>query len=359
MFSPGLIASCAALTFLSSVARAELTIGDPAPPLKVQAYVRGNPVDLSRGTHVVEFWGTWCTTCVSSMPHLTELAKKYRGKVDVTGVSVWEKGDNPLAGVRKYVADSAQVMQYNVAYDGPSNTMANRWLAAAKMFGVPTAYLVKDGKILWIGHPLGGLDKAVEQALAGTLDVAASRAAFERVANAEADLLNAEREWQKDSKPIALAMKRNDKAGALKAMDDLMARKPALRPRIMDLEFTLLMKTRDPKAIDIARELAEGAYNDDPGGLNFLALSLLDQTARLAGPELRLALDYSRRAAALSNMADPVYLDTYAAALYASGQKAKAIQIESQAVELGKSSGLDPILCKNFSLRLKKFKSGK
>jgi thiol-disulfide isomerase/thioredoxin len=52
-------------------------VGDPAPPLKVEKFLKGDPVKAFKPGHVyvVEFWATWCRPCVASMPHLTELQK--------------------------------------------------------------------------------------------------------------------------------------------------------------------------------------------------------------------------------------------------------------------------------------------
>ena len=141
------------LLSLSAGAFASIGVGDKAPPLKVATYVEGGPVSLAKGTHVVEFWATWCGPCKMSIPHLTHLAKEFKGKVDFTGVSVWENGDNQLGQVKSFVKSMGPQMAYNVAFDGSSKFMATNWMLAANQNGIPTAFVVRDGVILWIGHP--------------------------------------------------------------------------------------------------------------------------------------------------------------------------------------------------------------
>src|SRR5689334_13332915 len=102
-FSPVLpaLAALAVPTFLASAASAQdLKVGDAAPPIKIAKWVKGKPDNMSKdgntytikpgSIHVVEFWATWCGPCKVSIPHLTELAKKYKGKVTFTGVSINE-----------------------------------------------------------------------------------------------------------------------------------------------------------------------------------------------------------------------------------------------------------------------------
>ena len=141
-----------------------LSVGSPAPQLQVAKWIKGSPVaklEASR-LYVVEFWATWCPPCRRSIPHLTELAKKYEGKVQIIGVSVSERESNPearLAKVSEFVKTMGDKMSYLVAADTAQGFMSKNWMEAAGQNGIPASFIVKEGKIAWIGHPMAGLDE--------------------------------------------------------------------------------------------------------------------------------------------------------------------------------------------------------
>src|SRR5262245_48165741 len=72
-----------------------LTIGDKAPALAIEKWVKGTPVESFQNgkVYVVEFWATWCSPCVAGMPHLTELQKKFKAK-GVTVIGCTSKDPN-------------------------------------------------------------------------------------------------------------------------------------------------------------------------------------------------------------------------------------------------------------------------
>ena len=77
------LAALALAFFLStSVLEGALKHGDAAPPIEITKWLRGEAVDLQKAREkkvvVVEFWATWCPPCRTSIPHLTELQKKYK-----------------------------------------------------------------------------------------------------------------------------------------------------------------------------------------------------------------------------------------------------------------------------------------
>jgi len=158
-----------------------LDVGDPAPVLKPAKWIKDTPIPTFEKGHVyvVEFWATWCGPCKANIPHLTELAKTFKGRAEVIGVDIWESPDasiNSMPKVEKFVKSQGDHMNYHVAADGNDNRVADAWMKAAGEGGIPASFIVgKDGKIAWIGNPALGIEPVLEQVLADKFDVAAAR----------------------------------------------------------------------------------------------------------------------------------------------------------------------------------------
>jgi len=110
---------------------------------------------------VFEFWATWCPPCRTSIPHLTQLAKKFEGKVIVVGISSEDE-----TTVRTFVNSLGSKMDYVVAIDSEMTARKN-YLEPFRIRGIPHAFIIgKDGTIVWHGHPMENemyleLEKAV------------------------------------------------------------------------------------------------------------------------------------------------------------------------------------------------------
>lgn len=334
-----------------------LGIGDKAPPLKVETVVKGKAVNLDKGLHVVEFWATWCGPCKVSIPHLTEMAKKYKGKVDFTGVSVWENGDDQLGQVKKFVAAMGPKMDYNVAFDGAAKAMDTGYMKASGSNGIPTAFLVKDGQVIWIGHPMDGLDKTIDQVIAGKYDVQAAKVEFDKKAAAQAEAEKKQAEMQKLLTPVMDALKEGSFDDALDEIDKLEASHPDLKPQLRSMRFGILLQTGNPKMLDFAKNLVESDLKDNADALNSFAWALIDPESKIAKRNYEAALIIAERAAKASDMKDGMILDTYALALFKNGKTKEAIENQTKAIELSKSDKrVDEKTMKEMQGRLEEFK---
>ena len=108
-----------------------LDLGDPVPPLRVRAWLKGTPVQhFEKGSvYVLEFWATWCVPCKAAMPHLSTLAREYKDKVTFIGIDIKEMKPTSLEKVKAFVDSMGQRMDYFVAAED-SNFM---WLTGWKL----------------------------------------------------------------------------------------------------------------------------------------------------------------------------------------------------------------------------------
>lgn len=144
-------------------------LGEAAAPLQIASWVKGGPVSLAaekdKRIVVVEFWATWCGPCRVSIPHLTQMQKKFKDVVFV-GVS-----DEETPTVKKFVHQMGDKMDYAVAIDDGGKTTAG-YMGAFGISGIPHAFVVdKQGRIVWVGHPMDQLEETLAELVAGKFDL--------------------------------------------------------------------------------------------------------------------------------------------------------------------------------------------
>lgn len=156
-----------------------LKIGDPAPPLTVNAWLRGEPVtQFEKGeVYVLDFWATWCGGCINSFPHISAIAKKYEGRVHFFSVDSYEDVDgkksvDPVTKVDEFLkTPQGQRLTLDVGVDGTDNQMFNSWIKPLRRAGFPTTFVIdQEGRLAWVDVNLDHLDWVLGQVLAGTWD---------------------------------------------------------------------------------------------------------------------------------------------------------------------------------------------
>lgn len=276
-----------ALSITGSTAFA-LELGQPAPDLAITKIVKGEDVAASLKDSgkitIVEFWATWCGPCRQSIPHLTDLQKKYKDKnVRVIGLS-----DETEDVVKPFVDTQAEKMDYIVALDGDKKTWA-AYMEPLGLTGIPHAFLVDaKGTLVWHGHPMDGLDTVLDQVLAGTFNP--------QEAGLQAELGELTMLWAQEY--IVLAKYGRDKEGA----------------------------------DQVGKKLLESGYKDGEF-FSQVAWTLLTDDS-LNYKNLPFALEVAQHANTLAEGESANVLDTLAYAFFKSGDVTKALETQKRAVEI-------------------------
>lgn len=243
--------------------------GSAVPSLSVKTWYKGNAVtEFEKDkTYVVEFWATWCGPCIQSIPHITELAKK-NSDVTFIGVSIWE--DDKDSNVKNFIDKMGEKMDYNVGYSGNKTGMSQTWMEAAGQNGIPTAFIIKNNEIQWIGHPMS-MEKPLEEVKAGTFKLAEFKKSFDK----EAAVARAQMAIRKEQGSITTLIKAGKYADAKKKMAEFETKNPTLK--LTDARFLLLSKTDSQ---GWTKQIKEIAKKSDPDSTQTLFSFAMDQTEK-------------------------------------------------------------------------------
>ncbi|MCA1363387.1 TlpA family protein disulfide reductase [Bradyrhizobium sp. IC3069] len=314
-----------------------LGLDSPAPPIKVENWLRGQPLTSFQpgNVYIVEFWATWCAPCVAALSDLVQLQEKYRDSgVEVVAIAAGERAQTAEEARSKldaWLIEKLPNLNYRVGLDY-TREMDKLWMDSSFSVGIPTSFVVdRDGHIAFVGSPTQ-LDDVLPKILTGSWRISdeAKAADAERIAEGERTM------------PIFAkltpAMKAQDWAKALSVVEEAVAVLPDdVNFRVLQADL-LLNKMRDLQAgLPVMRQLVRDAINKksamwmaaalrqlfDPANDN----SHLPQAERFAmGDELSehiLAVNPPQRDEAPKFMSYPAVAQYY----YERGDKDRAIEL--------------------------------
>ena len=324
-----------------------VAIGDIPPPLAPMAWIKGEPVRGFERDHVyvVAFFATWCGASRQSMPLLSDVARRYGDKVTVIGINVRqaERGEATVTAVTRFVQGQGRDMDYSVAMDDPVRTpLFTSWMRAAGMYAIPTAFVIgRDGRLAYVGIPIDpeasfGFERAVEQAVAGTSDLAAARQ-LQHELNEQMTLYLADRERMK---PLDDAMERKDYRAVLTEADKLVARDPTLEARVFADRFSAMLHLDEAAALVFARNARAAADRPEVSlGMASTVASVIAYRPGLSRDAYVLAASYLETVVAEHASGDfNAIFDLLALAKLQDqlGRKPQAIEAQQRAVDIAR-----------------------
>lgn len=319
----------------SAPARARtLSVGDAAPALTVEAWLKGGPIDsFALGqVYLVDVWATWCGPCLRAAPQLGVLQEKYKDQgFVVIGLTATDKRGNTRRAAEKLLSDKPDLMSYAVAWDR-ERTTTNALMAASGRTSIPTVFLIdRAGKIAFIGHP-EEVEPVLEQVLAGKHDLAALAAAYKLRAEVESREATLQQAY-------GVAFKKKDWAGVLDVADKLLAIDAEKYGVMAAMKFRVLVREIGDcdKAYAFARTYFEGPGKKDWMAMSAVAFEIVDPGSKIARRDLDYALALCLGANEMSGGQEAPVLDAIARVYYMKGDLRQAVAFCEKAAAIDKN----------------------
>lgn len=132
-------------------------IGKVVAPLAVDRWLQGQASFEGAPPTLVVFVEAWCPHCQEEQPKLQELSVRWAGRLQVVAITQLTRTATE-ASTREWMAKDHVTYAYGVEDGSLSREFG--------VSGIPAAAIVKDGKVIWRGHPARLEDPVIDKILA-------------------------------------------------------------------------------------------------------------------------------------------------------------------------------------------------
>lgn len=131
-----------------------------------EVWLQGTPVKEweKDKVYIFEFWATWCGPCLAAMPHMEQLHQAFKDnpRMQIIGVNVMDR--KSPESLKEFLKNRPAPLTYTMAVDVDGKKTREKWLAPLNVDGIPHAFAVRNGQLIWRGHP-GKLSEEIMQAM--------------------------------------------------------------------------------------------------------------------------------------------------------------------------------------------------
>lgn len=146
-----------------------LSPGDQVKPDAIAKadFLKGEPLKTWEAgkSYLIACWATGSNASVLTLPMLQDLHDLYSDKgLRVIAINT---GENDKAKVSSFLESQGKRITHSVAFVPSGDTFQTEWVESAKVTKLPYAFLVKDGRYIFGGHPAKLNGEMINAVLAG------------------------------------------------------------------------------------------------------------------------------------------------------------------------------------------------
>jgi peroxiredoxin len=167
------------MSYNQSFSQIKLKVGDKVPSLNITNYLQNVPTDknLENKYILLEFWATWCTTCLAEVPNLNKTQERFKDRKDFVFVSITDESPEKTKKTLEKVKFNSIVVS-----DQTKKALNDFVVEDEKgTYTIPKTFLIDDKGILrWIGNPFLLNDVVINKFLKGEEIVESDNSVSER-----------------------------------------------------------------------------------------------------------------------------------------------------------------------------------